>query len=121
MGSSTLFLSCDPILRVIGQFTREAKCSRGEHKSVVNLNWAFKRNVQVATAGEDEEDLGVVDGQQRTASRDDEHGCALNTAWFALLVLQKKNRWKNVNKYIRLFEVQAFKVELSPSCCFEIV
>ncbi|KAF3859534.1 hypothetical protein F7725_021933 [Dissostichus mawsoni] len=37
------------------------------------------RNLQVATAGEDEEDLWVVDGQQRTAGRDDQHGCALNT------------------------------------------
>lgn len=38
------------------------------------------RNLQVTTAGEDEEDLRVVDGQQRAAGRDDEHGCALTTA-----------------------------------------
>lgn len=51
---------------------------------------ALTRNLQVATAGEDEEDLRVVDGQQRTARRDDEHGCALNTTGSALSRSKKR-------------------------------
>lgn len=43
------------------------------------------KHLQVAPAGEDEEDLRVVDGQQRTAGGDDEHGCALNSTFPALL------------------------------------
>lgn len=64
------------------------------------------RNLQVATAGEDEEDLRVVDGQQRTARRDDEHGCALNTTGSSLLRLEKiRRKKKGVNKYILVSEV----------------
>lgn len=44
------------------------------------INNNGNRNLQVASAGEDEEDLWVVDGQHRTARRDDEHGCALNSS-----------------------------------------
>lgn len=46
--------------------------------SAINNSW--KKNLQVASTGEDEEDLWVVDGQQRTARRDDEHGCTLNSS-----------------------------------------
>lgn len=43
------------------------------------------KHVQVAAAGEDEEDLRVVDGQQRAAGWDDEHGGALVAATSAIL------------------------------------
>lgn len=50
------------------------------HRPVTEINHSRIRNLQVASAGENEEDLWVVDGQQRTARRDDEHGCALNSS-----------------------------------------
>lgn len=67
------------------------------------------RNLQVATAGEDEEDLWVVDGQQRAAGRDDEHGCALNTTVYALLRLEKIRKTRSGKTYILLSEVQSVK------------
>lgn len=76
----------------------------------LNETSALIRNLQVATAGEDEEDLRVVDGQQRTARRDDEHGCALNPTGSALMRLEKirrrrKKKKKRVTEYILLSEV----------------
>ena len=66
---------------------------------------AWIRNLQVATAGEDEEDLRVVDGQQRTAGRDDEHGCALNTTGSARLRIEKikKKKKTEVGRSISFF------------------
>lgn len=65
----------------------------------------IQNNVQVATAGEDEEDLRVVDGQQRTARRDEKHGYALNTTCFALSLFlggegEEKNDCEEICPYM---------------------
>lgn len=96
---------------VIGQFARKARLPahiewpQMQPTCVLNRIRGFIRHLQVATAGEDEEDQWVVDGQQRTARRDDEHGCALNTAGSAVLWFgwrkkrkEEKGGW-GVNKY----------------------
>lgn len=57
---------------------RTGACESQTPVSAINNSW--NKNLQVASAGEDEEDLWVVDGQHRTARRDDEHGCALNSS-----------------------------------------
>lgn len=78
-----LFSACHPMLRVTGSLRATHTCGRCEQKR------ALRGDVQVAAAGEDEEDLRVGDGQQRAraAGRDDEHGCALNS-WSCALGLE---------------------------------
>lgn len=77
----------------------------------------YVNNLQVATAGEDEEDLWVVDGQQRTARRDDEHGCASNTTGTALLLFDQISRKEKEKQeeiqYILLSEVHEENSEMS--------
>lgn len=53
-------------------------------RPAIRINKSRNRNLQVASAGEDEEDLRVVDRQLRTARRADEHGCASNRFRFSL-------------------------------------
>lgn len=92
--------------------TRWCQLHAGRSHTDLCLNWAraFISNLQVATAGEDEEDLRVVDGQQRTARRDDEHGCALNTADSALLrfktIGSKKRGSTSISLYVNIHGVK---------------
>lgn len=74
---------------VINQFACKAQRPAGEPTRLQGRQSACMRNLQVATAGEDEEDLWVVDGQQRAAGRNDEHGCALKPNWLCSLAVWK--------------------------------
>lgn len=73
---------------------------------MTEINNSRKRNLQVASTGEDEEDLWVVDGQQRTATRDDEHGCALNSS----VLFKRSGEAKALTSIVRSLNIRSREV-----------
>lgn len=61
------------------------------------------RNLQVASAAEDEKDLWVVDAQQGAARRDDEHGCAMNSSG----LLKKSGEAKALTSTVRSLNIKS--------------